>query len=142
MQVQPIVLVQLAGQHLRIPKHLVVDPRIGERQGDRVVPRQGVGWRVDRYLGRFLQQHDLHVGPLDLGPYGGDLRSADRFQGDTAERRLAPQRFAVPEQEGPRPIIQQPLHCLAALERPVGQPVRTEVVGLLAVHGHQQVLRR
>ena len=141
VQMQPVVLRQIAVLDLVVVDRRVLDAGVLERERDGVVPRQRVGRRVDGDLRRLLERDRLHVARGDLGANLAELRVVDRLEGDAREARLAPQLGRVGEQERAAAIVQQPLGRRAGLDRVVREAVRLEVVLLGVVHRHEQALR-
>ena len=143
VQVQPVVGLELGAEHLRVPHLLELDAGVVERHRDRVVPRRGVGRRVDRHLRRLLQRHGVHVAALDLAP---DLApAAPSSSGSVVMPLSAASRVAAAsagQQERSAAVVEKPLGPSAALEQAEGQAVGLEVIRLGVVHRHQQPRRR
>jgi hypothetical protein len=73
VQMQPVVFAQIAALDFVIVYGRVFDPGILEREGDGVVPRWSVRWRVHSDPRRFLQRDRVHVAAGDLGADRTDL---------------------------------------------------------------------
>jgi hypothetical protein len=140
-QVHPLVLGELAGEHLVVPHLLERDAGVGERERHRVVPRLRAGRRVDRHLGCLLERHRVHVAARHVAAHGGGAVPAERLHGDAGERGAAPQLREVGEEVRPAAVVEQPLALLPVLERVVDEPVGAQVVALRVVHRHEQRLR-
>jgi len=59
MQVQPIIVPQGAVHHFRIPDLRELDAGVLQRHRHRIVPRRGIGRRIDGNLRRFLERHGV-----------------------------------------------------------------------------------
>ena len=110
VQMQPVVGLELVAEHLGIPDLLELDPGVVERHRHRVVPRRGVGRRVDRHLGRLLQRHRVHVAACESRPGSG--RPAPSSSGSivmpvsAASRAVA---ASAGQQERAAPVVEEPL---------------------------------
>ena len=92
VQVQPVVLREIAVLDFVVPDRRVLDARVLERERDGVVPRRRVGRRVDGDLRRLLERHRFHVARRrSRARIWPSLRVVDRLDGDAGESRLATQ---------------------------------------------------
>ena len=139
VQVQPIVLGQLARQDLLVVNHVVRDFSVGQHQGHRVVPRLLAVRAVHRHLGRHLQLHAFHI-HLRIRHFLQNLRRlhvSDDLMGDPTNDALILNFRDVGHQKTAPSVVQQPLHFDPILQNPKRHAVRLQVVGLTVVHGHQ-----
>ena len=137
VEVQPVVLLQLAAQYLLVPHARVGDLRVLERQRDGVVPRRGVARDVDGDLGRLLQHDGLHVVVCDLGTHSRLVGPAHGLDRHAAQVGLTLGGCIVLQEERAAAVVELPLALLPARQHPVGQPVSAQVVGLSLVHGYE-----
>ena len=142
VEMQPVVRLELGSEHLGIPDLLELDPGVVEHHRHRVVPRRGVGRRVDRHLGRLLERHRVHVAARELAPDLDHLPVVERLGSDAVERRVARRRRIGGQEERAAPVVEEPFGAAAALEQAEREAVGLEVVALGVVHRDQQPGRR
>lgn len=141
MEMQPVVVRQLAGEHFLVPDLVVRDLGVGQRQRDGVVPRLLVRRRVHRHARRLLQEDRVHVPLLD-GAADLRFRSPVHLDEVHAHHRGAPaQQLQVRHQERAAAVVQQPLDVRALLQAPEREPVRLQMVALVQVHRHEDLVR-
>ena len=138
MQMQPVVPRELPGHDLEVPHLVEGNPGVLQRHRDGVVPRRRVGRHVHGHLRRLLKRHRVHVARFDLPSNGRDPGVVHRLEGHARERRVAPDRGPVRQQERSAAVVQQPLGLDARLHDPVGDAVGLQVIALGVVHGDEQ----
>jgi hypothetical protein len=142
MQMNPVVLMELAVQNLGIPELRVRDLRVVERELDRVVPGRRARRHVDRDTRRRLELHDFHVVVGDLGDNLRHCGLIDRLDRHASDHRLARDAWVVGQEKRPAAVVEEPLPMEAPGQRPVHEAVGAEVVGLGLVHRNQDPGRR
>jgi hypothetical protein len=112
MEVEPVVLRQIALEDFLVPQLGVGNVGVLERERHGIVPRRRVGRDVDGDLGRLLERDHFHVLVGDLRPDRGFLTTAHVLEGDPADVRLALGGRALLEQERSSPVVEEPLRLL------------------------------
>ncbi len=124
MQVQPLIIRELAGSDLGIPHAVVRNAGVLQRHRHRIIPRRRVGRRVHGNLGCLFEGHGIHVAGGHRAAHVHHLGVAHRLQQHAVERRLAARAGVVVQQKAPPSVVEQPLGAAAALQRTVGDTVR------------------
>ena len=142
VQVQPVVLGELAGQHLVVVNLGVGNFRVGQHHGHGIVPGLFAFGGVHRNFGHFLQLHHVHVG-VGVGYLlqdSGVLRLADDLEGDAAHGQLVFSPGRAFKGERAAPVIKQPIDGHLPLKQPKSHPVGLKALFLGIIHWDKHVV--
>ena len=143
VQVEPIVVHELAFHHLGVVHDVVGNLGISQDEGHRIVPGQLALRAVYRHTWRDLQLDPLLV---DLGIRNPlkhllDLNIRHGFEIHTPDGAFTGNGRRRWNQKASSAIVQEPLDLQPLLEHPVCHSIGLEVVGLSLIHGNQQTAR-
>jgi hypothetical protein len=103
VQVHPVVLGEIALDHLVIPHRREVDARVLQRECDGIIPGRLVGRSVDGNLRRTFQHDGVHVATGNLSAGTRDTRIRQRLDADAIERRAATEVGGIRQQRTRHP---------------------------------------
>ena len=141
VQVQPVVLWQYARYHLLVIHHIVGYLSVGKHKRHRIIPRQFVLGRINRYLRSLLQLYRIHI-HCWVGNFGKDstrLAVGYRFARHTPQSAFFLQQVGILHHEASSPIVQKPSHLHVTLQGIVGHSVGFQVVFLHLIHRDKQI---
>ena len=142
MEVQPIVFRKLVLQDFHVPHLLVRDFSVFHHESNGIVPGEEVWRNIHRDLRRLLQPDRIHVVvfSLNFGVNLTCLNAGELLKQHTPDPALCGDRLCPVEHERAAPVIQEPVDFDILGQRPVGDAVRFQIVGLLQVHRDENLL--